>query len=148
MKDCGEIWTRLFDHRPFLNGEIKLFLKEFEEKRSDREVQRLFEILEKVSEIRDSKIDRLKNATESLADLQTQLDSAVNKCNSIISYQVNYNSDLALEAKREIRKAEWEAFIVDMDEKYKKVDLTFEEKEKELREFYSDLERKLHINSD
>jgi hypothetical protein len=28
--DVGEIRTRLFDHRPFLSGEIKFFLKEFE----------------------------------------------------------------------------------------------------------------------
>jgi hypothetical protein len=30
FSDVGEIWTRLFDHRPFLSGEIKFFLKEFE----------------------------------------------------------------------------------------------------------------------
>ncbi|XP_075237297.1 biogenesis of lysosome-related organelles complex 1 subunit 5-like isoform X2 [Lycorma delicatula] len=148
VKDCGEIWSRLFDHRPFLSGEIKFFLQEFEEKRSDREVQRLFEILEKVSEVRDSKIDRIKSATNSLPDLQTQIDLAVSRCETIIQNQNKYNSDLALEAKREIRKAEWEAFLIDIDEKYKKVDLTFGEKEKELREFYKDLERKLHINSD
>ncbi|XP_063237140.1 uncharacterized protein LOC134539247 isoform X2 [Bacillus rossius redtenbacheri] len=28
--NAGEIWTRLLDHRPFLNGEIKYFVKEFE----------------------------------------------------------------------------------------------------------------------
>lgn len=28
--EIGEIWSRLFDHRPFLNGEIKYMLKEFE----------------------------------------------------------------------------------------------------------------------
>ncbi|CAH1639570.1 unnamed protein product [Spodoptera littoralis] len=29
-REIGEIWSRLFDHRPFLNGEIKFMLKEFE----------------------------------------------------------------------------------------------------------------------
>lgn len=52
-----------------------------------------------------------------------------------------------LEAKREFRKAEWESFVVDMEEKYKKVDETFSEKEKELVDFYTDLERKLHITN-
>lgn len=30
FSDVGEIWFRLFDHRPFISGEIKFFLKEFE----------------------------------------------------------------------------------------------------------------------
>lgn len=28
--DIGEIYSRLFDCRPFLNGEVKYFLREFE----------------------------------------------------------------------------------------------------------------------
>lgn len=28
--EIAEVWSRLFDHRPFLNGEIKFMLKEFE----------------------------------------------------------------------------------------------------------------------
>lgn len=34
--DIGEIWTRLFDHRPFLNGEIRFFLQEFEVKHKNK----------------------------------------------------------------------------------------------------------------
>lgn len=48
-------------------------------------------------------------------------------------------------AKRELRKAEWESFIDNMTQKCSKVDVTFQEKEEELKEFYSDLEKKLHI---
>jgi hypothetical protein len=53
--------------------------------------------------------------------------------------------DTALTAKRELRKAEWESFIDSMTQKCSKVDATFQEKEEELKEFYSDLEKKLHI---
>lgn len=53
--------------------------------------------------------------------------------------------DTALAAKREIRKAEWESFIDNMTQKCAKVDATFQEKEAELKEFYADLEKKLHI---
>jgi hypothetical protein len=53
--------------------------------------------------------------------------------------------DTALTAKRELRKAEWESFIDNMSQKCTKVDATFQEKEAELKEFYSDLEKKLHI---
>jgi len=55
------------------------------------------------------------------------------------------SQDTALTARREIRKAEWESFIEDMTQKCSKVDATFQEKEEELKEFYSDLEKKLHI---
>lgn len=54
--------------------------------------------------------------------------------------------DLALEGKREIRKAEWEAFTNYMDTQYQTVDTTFAEKETELKKFYVDLEQKLHID--
>ena len=53
--------------------------------------------------------------------------------------------DLTLLVKRESRKAEWEAFIRDMGEKCARVDQTFKQKEAELREYYSDLEKKLHL---
>lgn len=32
--DTGEIWSRLFDHRPFIQGEITFFLREFQVKSS------------------------------------------------------------------------------------------------------------------
>jgi predicted lipase len=47
--------------------------------------------------------------------------------------------------KRESRKAEWEAFIRDMGEKCARVDQTFTQRETELREHYTDLEKKLHL---
>ena len=34
-----DLYERLFNHRPFLQGEIKHFVKEFEEKRGDREAR-------------------------------------------------------------------------------------------------------------
>lgn len=46
---------------------------------------------------------------------------------------------------REIRKLEWEKFVNDMSENCEKVNQTFQEKENEIKEFYTDLERKLHI---
>ncbi|XP_069675251.1 biogenesis of lysosome-related organelles complex 1 subunit 5 [Periplaneta americana] len=146
IKDVGEIWTRLFDHRPFLSGEIKFFLKEFEEKRADREVERLFQILERATEIKETQLDRVKLASDvHLPTLNANLEVAVSMCNRILEKEEEHRSDTALLAKREIRKAEWESFIEDMTQKCSKVDATFEEKEEELREFYSDLEKKLHI---
>lgn len=44
------------------------------------------------------------------------------------------------------REQKWHRFADDMKHKQSCVENTFEEKEEELREFYSDLERKLHIH--
>ncbi|XP_049858027.1 biogenesis of lysosome-related organelles complex 1 subunit 5 [Schistocerca gregaria] len=146
IKDTGELWTRLFDHRPFLNGEIKFVLREFEEKRSDGEVEKLFKILECVSEIKDTQIERVKLASDiHLPNLNGNLEVAVSMCNGILEKEQKHRSDTTLEAKREIRKAEWENFIEDMAQKCAKVDTTFQEKEQELKDFYLDLEKKLHI---
>ncbi|KAL9868377.1 biogenesis of lysosome-related organelles complex 1 subunit 5 isoform 2-T2 [Geothlypis trichas] len=39
IKDVGEVYSRLLDHRPVIQGEIRYFVKEFEEKRGLRELR-------------------------------------------------------------------------------------------------------------
>ncbi|RZF46262.1 hypothetical protein LSTR_LSTR016347, partial [Laodelphax striatellus] len=89
---AGDIWSRLFDHRPFLSGEIQYFIKEFEEKRSDREVENLFKTLETVSEIKDNQIDKVFSSGKELKDLKCQLDIAIDRCDSIIENQSQYDT--------------------------------------------------------
>ncbi|CAL7939819.1 biogenesis of lysosome-related organelles complex 1 subunit 5 [Xylocopa sonorina] len=148
IKDTGEIWSRLFDHRPFVQGEITFFLREFQEKRDDREVERLFKILEYSTELKESQLDR----TEQLGDchlpsLKANVDVALSMCERVLQREQDFDSDIALQENREIRKQEWEKFVNDMSDKCEKVNQTFEEKENEIKEFYIDLERKLHITS-
>ena len=57
--DIFDAYGRLFNHRPFVQGEIRHSVKEFEEKRSDREVENVFKILEQVTELRDCEIDKV-----------------------------------------------------------------------------------------
>lgn len=45
------MYDRFFNHRPFIKGEITHFVKEFETKRGDREVENLFETLEITTEL-------------------------------------------------------------------------------------------------
>ncbi|KAG7189373.1 hypothetical protein KM043_017022 [Ampulex compressa] len=148
IKDAGEIWSRLFDHRPFIQGEITFFLREFQERRGDREVERLFKILEYTTELKEDQLDR----TEQLGDchlpsLKANVDVALSMCERVLQRAENFNIDKALEENRDIRKLEWERFINDMSDKCQRVDQTFQEKENEIKEFYVDLERRLHITS-
>ena len=59
-QDLLEIHGRLFNHRPFVQGETRHFVKEFEEKRQDREVENVFSLLERIAELRDSGLPKLK----------------------------------------------------------------------------------------
>lgn len=66
--------------------------------------------------------------------------------NPKVSYQFYPFQLENLEKNRKEREKIWNHFVDDMEHKKSRVDSTFEEKEEELREFYSDLERKLHIH--
>ncbi|KAH0554017.1 biogenesis of lysosome-related organelles complex 1 subunit 5 [Cotesia typhae] len=147
IKDIGEIWSRLFDHRPFLQGELSYFVREFEEKRGDREVERLFKILEYSTELEQNQIDRAEQLGDChLPSLKANADVALTMCERIIQRENKFNTDSKIAENRELRKEEWKKFINDMSDKCRKVDATFNEKEEELKKFYVDLEKKLHIN--
>ncbi|XP_034942918.1 biogenesis of lysosome-related organelles complex 1 subunit 5 [Chelonus insularis] len=147
IKDIGEIWSRLFDHRPFVHGEILYFVREFENRRGDREVERLFKILEYSTELEQNQIDRAEQLGDChLPSLKANTDVALTMCERILQREENCDTERKLAENREIRKEEWKRFINDISEKCKKVDETFDEKEAELKEFYIDLEKKLHIN--
>lgn len=96
--------------------------------------------------MKESQLDR----TEQLGDchlpsLKANVDVALSMCERVLQREQNFDSDIALLENREIRKSEWEKFVNDMSEKCEKVNQTFQEKENEIKEFYIDLERKLHI---
>lgn len=55
--------------------------------------------------------------------------------------------DKKLQEHREIRKNEWEKFINDISVKCETVDQEFHNKEEELKDFYVDLEKKLHLSN-
>lgn len=145
IKDCGDIWNRLFDHRPFLSGEIKYFIKEFEENRSDREVKRLFDVADWLSDIKESQIPKASSSLPELNKINTLLGIALQTSNTILENEENFNVDTSLQARRAFRKSEWESFNNDLKEKYSKIDHTFTEKEEDLINFYQDLEKKLYI---
>ncbi|KAF6213620.1 hypothetical protein GE061_011341 [Apolygus lucorum] len=145
IKDCSDIWFRLFDHRPFLNGEIKQFTKDYEESRGDREVVKLFEILEWTTDVRDEQIDKIVTNSNKLDKINTLLEIALQNSNTVLENESSYSVDRALSSKRAMRKLEWEKFMCDVDSKYTKIEETFRGKERELSQFYKDLEQKLHV---
>lgn len=109
-------------------------------------MERLFKILEYSTELKENQLDR----TEQLGDchlpsLKANVDVALSMCERVLQREETFDIDRALEENRKVRKLEWVKFVNDMSEKCEKVNETFEEKEDEIREYYIDLERKLHI---
>lgn len=147
-REIGEIWSRLFDHRPFLNGEITFMLKEFEEKRGDREVENLFSILEQLTDIKDSQVEKIKKSGEAgLPVLTEKLAQALELSENLEKEYLSYHqvNEQKRQENRDKRQKEWDQFIDDMNFKCQRIDNTFEEKEEELRDLYADLNHKLNI---
>lgn len=144
VKDVTEVYSRLFDHKPFLQGEIRFFIKEFEEKRREREVQRLFELLEDVTEVRETQVDRACRASDQgLSSLAGNLEVALSMCHRILEAEDKLSSADDLSERRERRRCEWQQFEQDVKDKAARMDQAFEEKERELIDHYRRIREKL-----
>ncbi|XP_064085090.1 biogenesis of lysosome-related organelles complex 1 subunit 5 isoform X1 [Macrobrachium rosenbergii] len=141
-KDVNEVFSRLFDHRPFLRGEIDYFKKEFEEKRGDREVEQLFRSLELITEIKEGQIEKIvgssdDNLPRTIADIQV----ALHMCEDTLATDKQFNTEELLAKKRADRSARLGAVQRDVDEKLKLLDDTYKEKEKAMRLQFEQLEK-------
>ncbi|XP_032529105.1 biogenesis of lysosome-related organelles complex 1 subunit 5 isoform X2 [Danaus plexippus] len=123
-------------------------LKEFEEKRGDREVENLFAILEKLTDIKDTQLEKVEKASSTaLPVLAEKLNQALQLSEEIEAdyLELQKKSKQKLAENKEKRQQEWDQFIDDMNFKCQRIDNTFEEKEEELRDLYADLKHKLNI---
>ncbi|XP_041975927.1 biogenesis of lysosome-related organelles complex 1 subunit 5 isoform X2 [Aricia agestis] len=122
-------------------------LKEFEEKRGDREVENLFNVIESLTDIKDTQIDRIVKSSAALPVLGEKLGQTLQLSNQVEKDYLEIQKDF--EKKRAERKLkrdqEWTQFIDDMNFKCQRIDNTFEEKEEELKDLYADLNHKLNI---
>ncbi|PZC85697.1 biogenesis of lysosome-related organelles complex 1 subunit 5 isoform X2 [Helicoverpa armigera] len=123
-------------------------LKEFEEKRGDREVENLFAILEKLTDIKDSQAEKIiKSGETGLPVLKEKLQQALLLSDEVEKdyLEARKEHDKRRLELKEKRQVEWDQFIDDMNFKCQRIDNTFEEKEEELRDLYADLNHKLNI---
>lgn len=145
VKDFGDIWNRLFDHRPFLSGEIKYFIKEFEESRGDREIVKLADVGEWINDIQHNQISKACNAVDDLKKENILLDIALQTCDTILEGEENFDIDSLLASKRAIRKERLEKFENDLTEQYARVEKKFDDHEKDIISFYENLEKNLTL---
>ena len=85
-----DLYDRLFNHRPFLKGEVTTFVKEFEKKRGDREVENLFKTLELTTELQTSEVGKLNSSCdEHFPTVNANLLVAQSMCNKILDQAKN-----------------------------------------------------------
>jgi len=146
FKDCTDVWNRLFDHRPFLKGEINYFIKEFEEKRQNREETRLDTIAEKITDIKD-KLDKAHNHQEIFTKIPTLISTALQNCETILESEGNIQPEPDIETRRAARLKKWEAHLSEMENKYSSLDASLIQQEKEIEEYFKELDQKLNLPS-
>jgi len=139
VTDITRIHSSIFDHKPQLRTEIELFVKEFEEKRKETEVDHLFRVLERVTELKDTEIPR----TSSLADIHLPKLLGELQVSESISEKLIYKLQASepkykekLEASREERTKEWDSFVHDMTTKCIKIDSIYKDKGEEVKKLY------------
>ena len=136
-----DIHGRIFNHRPFVQGEVRSFVKEFEETRGDREVERTFRVLERVTELRDCEIDKLKAQCEtSVPAVRENVRAAQALCDRILDKDRSAEIEQALESSQHAREREWKAFSEEAKAKRERIDEAFRQKEADLRRQYADFE--------
>ncbi|XP_068157057.1 biogenesis of lysosome-related organelles complex 1 subunit 5 [Drosophila tropicalis] len=146
-RELYKVPLRILDHRVFVNGEIETFLDNFEAKRNDSEVEKLFQVTETVGSLKYDLSERvIALGNENLSNLNAEVNSLLNGVNILLNKAKGERivSNKLQEARkdREERKAE---FLINLQHGYQRIDNSFEEKEEEIAELYSDLQLKLSI---
>ncbi|XP_040404235.1 biogenesis of lysosome-related organelles complex 1 subunit 5 [Cygnus olor] len=146
IKDVGEIYSRLLDHRPVIQGEIRYFVKEFEEKRGLREL-RVLENLK--STIFEANENILPKCEQSMHDNLNKVLKKLQASNNMIHrLQEREREERKLQADKlmadeENRIAQWESFMKEQQNKQAEVDEEHRKAMERLKEQYSEMEKGL-----
>ncbi|XP_059351571.1 biogenesis of lysosome-related organelles complex 1 subunit 5-like [Daphnia carinata] len=142
-QDTSDIFTRLFDHRPFLNGEVQHFVREFEGKKNIKDIGLLLKSCEKLTDINDllntSVGDNTKEVISSLLDNISKTTTSL----EAVSSPKPLNENKYLLDKEALRQKKKEEFFENYRERLLSLDNLVKEKELELRNHYQQLEENL-----
>lgn len=140
-----EVWSRLFDHRPFLRGEIKSFVHNFELKHSAGRAPDLDEPLAQLQQVHAELADGCRDLlAESLPPLQQDANVLHTQCHALLegassNAQVqDHIAELQIE-----REEDWGRFLSELEQRRAEVDGEFERQEAELRDYYRRAQQKL-----
>ncbi|XP_048165586.1 biogenesis of lysosome-related organelles complex 1 subunit 5 [Corvus hawaiiensis] len=146
IKDVGEVYSRLLDHRPVIQGEIRYFVKEFEEKRGLRELRVLENLKTTIFETNERVLPKCEQAMQdNLSETFKRLQAA----NAMIhrlqerEYEVRKLQADKVTAREEKCIAHWEEFMKEQQNKRAEVDEEHRKAMERLKEQYSEMEKEL-----
>ncbi|XP_042320598.1 biogenesis of lysosome-related organelles complex 1 subunit 5 [Sceloporus undulatus] len=146
LKDVGEIYSRLLDHRPVIQGEIRYFIKEFEEKRGLREVRVLENLKSTVFEANNKTLPKCEqimrgNLNEALSRLQIANDM-INRLQQREQEERQLQTE-KLMADETQRRALWDEFMKEQNNIKAVVDEEHAKAMERLKEQYAAMEKDL-----
>ncbi|XP_066578239.1 biogenesis of lysosome-related organelles complex 1 subunit 5 isoform X2 [Amia ocellicauda] len=143
-KDVGDVQSRLLDHRPVIQGEIRYFVREFEEKRGFRETRLLDNLNKMVVETNEQAIPKCAEAMHShLCDALTRLEAANHMIQRIQQRELEAQQSSNLQACEDRRKAEWEEFMKEQSRRREAIDEEQAKAVGRLSAQYSEMEKDL-----
>nr|XP_020652786.1 biogenesis of lysosome-related organelles complex 1 subunit 5 [Pogona vitticeps] len=145
-KDVGEIYSRILDHRAVIQGEIRYFIKEFEEKRGLRELRVLENLKNTVFEANAETLPKCEEV------MHGNLNEALRRlhiANEMISrLQQREQENLQLQTEKRMtgetqRRAQWEEFMKEQQNIKVVVDEEHTKAMERLKEQYDAMEKDL-----
>ncbi|XP_062425970.1 biogenesis of lysosome-related organelles complex 1 subunit 5 [Rhea pennata] len=146
IKDVGEIHSRLLDHRPVIQGEIRYFIKEFEEKRGLRELRVLENLKNTIFETNEHVLPKCEQAMhDNLSKALERLQAANDAIHRLQEKEHEERKLLTnkLIADEEKRISHWETFVKEQQNKQAEVDEEHRKAMQRLKEQYADMEKEL-----
>lgn len=135
LKNVSGVYCRLFDHRAVVQNECKYFVREFEGKRNDREVERLKESEQKLRQIKEEIPQCIERASQ-FEELKQQLRTARQSCHDILVKEEEEVHQNRREQIKENAKKDWEKFQEEMTKEEENITKDFEDEAEKLREKY------------
>nr|XP_020470961.1 biogenesis of lysosome-related organelles complex 1 subunit 5 [Monopterus albus] len=143
-KDVGDIQSRLFDHRPVVNAEIRYFVREFEEKRGHRE-SRLLENLNKAVVETNEHMQQtdFESMNQQLSDVIKRLEAANHMAERVQQRELEAQQSTQLQVNMERLKDEWAEFLKEQQKLKEAVDEEHAMAVRELSTQYSKMKKDL-----
>ncbi|NXT80524.1 BL1S5 protein, partial [Zapornia atra] len=149
IKDVGEIYSRLLDHRPVIQGEIRYFVKEFEEKRGLRELRVIQSLKNTIFEAHEHVLPQCEQAMhDSLGEAFQRLQAANGMIHRLQEREHEERKRQAdeLMAREEKLVAHRQEFMKGQQSKRAEVDEEHRKAMERLKEQYSEMEKELAKN--
>ncbi|KAM6971652.1 biogenesis of lysosome-related organelles complex 1 subunit 5 [Tautogolabrus adspersus] len=122
-QDVGDIQSRLLDHRPVINAEIRYFVREFEEKRGHRESRLLENLNKMVTENNDQLMpNNLESINQQLFDITKRLEAANHMAERVQQRELEAQQSNQLQVNMEHLKEEWAEFLKEQKRLKEEVD--------------------------